>query len=51
MNERASSPVSTATEQVLWRAEVPGIPNHLTLSPDELDQDWLSACVRIVNSP
>jgi YVTN family beta-propeller protein len=27
--------VSTATEQVLWRAEVPGIPNHLTLSPDE----------------
>lgn len=27
--------VSTATEQVLWRAEVPGVPNHLTLSPDE----------------
>ena len=27
--------VSTATEQVLWRAEVPGIPNHLTLSPNE----------------
>ena len=27
--------VSTATEQMLWRAEVPGVPNHLTLSPDE----------------
>jgi YVTN family beta-propeller protein len=27
--------VSTATEQVLWHAEVPGIPNHLTLSPNE----------------
>jgi YVTN family beta-propeller protein len=27
--------VSTATEQVLWRTEVPGVPNHLTLSPDE----------------
>ena len=27
--------VSTATEQVLWRTEVPGIPNHLTLSADE----------------
>jgi YVTN family beta-propeller protein len=27
--------VSTATEKVLWRAEVPGIPNHLTLSPNE----------------
>lgn len=27
--------VSTATEQVLWRADVPGVPNHLTLSPDE----------------
>jgi YVTN family beta-propeller protein len=27
--------VSTETEQVLWRAEVPGVPNHLTLSPDE----------------
>ena len=27
--------VSTATEQVLWRVEVPGVPNHLTLSPDE----------------
>jgi DNA-binding beta-propeller fold protein YncE len=20
---------------MLWRAEVPGVPNHLTLSPDE----------------
>src|SRR5215204_3814654 len=27
--------VSTATEHVLWRTEVPGVPNHLTLSPDE----------------
>jgi YVTN family beta-propeller protein len=27
--------VSTATEHVLWRTEVPGIPNHLTLSPNE----------------
>jgi YVTN family beta-propeller protein len=27
--------VSTATEQVLWRTEVPGVPNHLTLSADE----------------
>jgi YVTN family beta-propeller protein len=27
--------VSTATEQMLWRAAVPGVPNHLTLSPDE----------------
>ena len=27
--------VSTATEQVLWRTELPGVPNHLTLSPDE----------------
>jgi len=27
--------VSTATEQMLWRVEVPGVPNHLTLSPDE----------------
>jgi YVTN family beta-propeller protein len=27
--------VSTATEQVLWHAEVPGVPNHLTLSADE----------------
>ena len=27
--------VSTATEKVLWHAEVPGIPNHLTLSPNE----------------
>jgi YVTN family beta-propeller protein len=27
--------VSTATEQVLWRTEVGGVPNHLTLSRDE----------------
>jgi YVTN family beta-propeller protein len=27
--------VSTATEKELWHAEVPGVPNHLTLSPDE----------------
>ena len=27
--------VSTATEHVLWRTELPGIPNHLTLSPNE----------------
>jgi DNA-binding beta-propeller fold protein YncE len=27
--------VSTATERVLWRAEVGGVPNHLTLSRDE----------------
>jgi YVTN family beta-propeller protein len=27
--------VSTATERVLWRAEVGGVPNHLTLSKDE----------------
>ena len=27
--------ISTATEQVLWRADVGGVPNHLTLSSDE----------------